>query len=86
MEIMITNSTDDAAYPISGFTWMLVYQTQSDQAKSISLAHLMSWIITDAQQYAAPDSFVPLSSAAQQKALAELATVTYNGTPITQLQ
>jgi hypothetical protein len=39
-------------------------------------------MLTDAQQYAEADSFVPLSDAAQQKALAELATVMYQGTPV----
>ena len=86
MEIVITNSPGTNAYPISGFTWLLAYQEQTDKAKAITIAHLFNWILTDAQQYAEPDNFVPLSTNAQAKALAELKTITYQGTPITQLQ
>ena len=85
MQIVITNSPNADAYPISGFTWALVYTTQTDKAKAETLAHLANWILTTAQQYDEADSFVPLSDAAQAKALAELATVKYQGTPITQL-
>ncbi len=82
MQIVITNSPNAGAYPISGFTWVLVYTTQTDKAKAETIGHLLHWMLTDAQQYAEADSFVPLSDAAQQKALAELATVTYQGTPV----
>jgi phosphate transport system substrate-binding protein len=82
MQIVITNSPNADAYPISGFTWALVYTTQTDKAKAETIGHLLHWMLTDAQQYAEADKFVPLSDAAQQKALAELATVTYQGTPV----
>jgi phosphate transport system substrate-binding protein len=85
MEIVITNSPGTNAYPISGFTWLLLYTTQTDQSKAGALGHLANWILTTAQQYVEADSFVPLSPDAQAKALAELATVKYQGTPITQL-
>jgi phosphate transport system substrate-binding protein len=86
MEIVITDSPNAAAYPISGFTWALVYTTQTDKAKAQTIGHLIHWMLTDAQQYAEADSFVPLSDAAQTKALAELATVKFNGTPILNVQ
>ncbi len=86
MEIVITNSPGANAYPISGFTWLLLYTTQTDKSKAEALGHLASWILTTAQQYTTGDNFVPLSTDAQAKALAELATVMYQGTPITQLK
>jgi phosphate transport system substrate-binding protein len=82
MQIVITNSPNADAYPISGFTWALVYTTQTDKAKAETIGHLLHWMLTDAQQYAEADGFVPLSDAATAKALAELATVTYQGTPV----
>jgi phosphate transport system substrate-binding protein len=82
MQIVITNSSNADAYPISGFTWALVYTTQTDKAKAETIGHLVHWMLTDAQQYAEADSFVPLSDAAKAKALAELATVMYQGTPV----
>jgi phosphate transport system substrate-binding protein len=82
MQIVITNSPNADAYPISGFTWVLVYTTQTDKAKAETIGHLLHWMLTDAQQYSEADSYVPLSDAATAKALAELATVTYQGTPV----
>jgi phosphate transport system substrate-binding protein len=82
MEIVITNSSNADAYSISGFSWALVYTTQTDKTKAETIGHLVHWMLTDAQQYSEADSFVPLSDAAQQKALAELATVTYQSTPV----
>ena len=86
MEIVITNSPGADAYPIAGFTWLLLYQNQTDKTKAISIGHLANWILTDAQQYTTPNNYVPLSDDAKAKALAELATVTYQGTPIAELQ
>lgn len=82
MQIVITNSPNADAYPISGFTWALVYTTQTDKAKAETIGHLLHWMLTDGQQYSEADSYVPLSDAATAKALAELATVTYQGTPV----
>ncbi len=33
MEVMVTDSSNPDAYPIAGFTWLLVYANQSDPAK-----------------------------------------------------
>ena len=86
MEIVITDTSNADGYPISGFTWALVYQTQTDKAKAQTIGHLIHWMLTDAQQYAEGDNFVPLSDAATAKALAELNSVTFNGTPILNVQ
>ncbi len=82
MQIVITNSPNADAYPISGFSWALVYTTETDKAKAETIGHLVHWMLTDAQQYSEADSYVPLSDAATAKALAELATVMYQGTPV----
>jgi phosphate transport system substrate-binding protein len=86
MEVMLTDSSDPDAYPITGFTWLLVYVEQSDKAKAETLAHMIHWMLTDAQQYAEGDSYVPLSDTAVEKAMAELADTTFQGTPILELK
>ncbi|HVP04705.1 MAG TPA: phosphate ABC transporter substrate-binding protein PstS [Dehalococcoidia bacterium] len=86
MEVMLTDSSDADAYPITGFTWLLVYVEQSDKAKAETLAHMIHWMLTDAQQYAEGDSYVPLSDTAVEKAMAELADTTFQGTPILELK
>ena len=37
MKVMITNSSNPAAYPIAGFTWILASKEQADQAKGKAL-------------------------------------------------
>ena len=86
MEVMITDSSNTNAYPISGFTWLLVYAQQDDKATAITLGHLIHWMLTDAQQYSEALDYVPLSSEAAEKGLAELQATTYQGAPITELK
>jgi phosphate transport system substrate-binding protein len=85
-EVLITDSPNADAYPITGFTWLLLYVEQEDRAKSISLAALVKWMLTDAQQFCEGLDYVPLSDEVVQKGLAELENTTFQGTPITQLQ
>jgi len=68
MEIVITDSANPAAYPISGFTWLLIYENQTDAAKADAVANLAMWMITDGQKYATPLEYAPLKGAAIQKA------------------
>ena len=51
---MMVNSANPAAWPISGFTWILVYQQQTDPAKALALTRLLWWNLHDGQAYAEP--------------------------------
>ena len=46
MKIMITNSTNPDAYPIAGFTWILAFVNQKDQAKGLALVNMLWWADT----------------------------------------
>ena len=81
MKVMITDSTNPTAYPISGFTWILVYQQQSDQVKGKAVVDTLWWAIHQGQQYAMPLLYAPLSADAVAKAEALVRSVTYQGTP-----
>lgn len=82
MQVMIVDSANPDAYPIAGFTWLLVYQNQPDRAKAQSLVALLRWALTDGQAQAAPLEYAQLSPAAQQKALALVNQITAGGQPI----
>jgi phosphate transport system substrate-binding protein len=82
MKIMITNSLNPDAYPICGFTWILVYVNQKDQAKGLALVNMLWWAIHDGQQYGAALDYAALSDAAVAKAEAEILSIKYNGTPL----
>jgi phosphate transport system substrate-binding protein len=79
MEIVITDSSNPAAYPISGFTWLLIYENQTDPAKADAVAQLASWIITDGQKFAAPLDYAPLKGVAQKKTMALVKKIKANG-------
>ncbi len=68
MEAMVTNSSNPEAYPIAGFTWLLVYENMAKEAKADAVAQLVWWMIHDGQKFAAPLEYAPLKGAAVKKA------------------
>jgi len=84
MKVMITDSTNPNAYPISGFTWILVFQQQADAVKGKAVAELLWWGIHEGQQYGRPLLYSPLSSDAVRKSEAIVKSITYNGQPLLQ--
>ena len=82
MKIMITNSPNPLAYPISGFTWILVNKEQTDQAKGKALVDMLLWAVKDGQQFTTPLNYAPLSPEAAAKSEALIRSITFNGTPL----
>lgn len=68
MEVMITDSSNPEAYPISGFTWLLLYANQTDAAKGDAVAQLAWWMIHQGEKYAKPLGYAPLQGTAVKKA------------------
>jgi phosphate transport system substrate-binding protein len=79
MLIMITNSSNPTAYPITGFTWLLVYQNQTNQVKGQELVNLLWWILTSAQKYNNALTYPMLPASAVTIAEAEVNSIAYNG-------
>ena len=77
--VMITNSSNPNAYPIVGFTWLLVYQNQKDQVKGQEIVNLLWWMLNSGQQYCAPLTYPTLPASAITVAEAEINSITYNG-------
>lgn len=67
------------AYPISGFTYILVYQDQKDQAKGKALVDFLWWGIHDGQQYAASLDYVAQPPEMVKKVEAQIRKITYGG-------
>jgi phosphate transport system substrate-binding protein len=81
MKVIITNSTNADAYPICGFSWMLVYVNQTNQAKGQTLANMLWWGIHDGQSFAPALGYAPFSAAVVTKAENEIKSINYKGTP-----
>jgi phosphate transport system substrate-binding protein len=72
------------AYPISGYSWVLVSASQPSQTTGKALVGLLGWLTGTGQSYAAALGYVPLPPAVQQLADATLAHVTGPGSqPLT---
>jgi phosphate transport system substrate-binding protein len=84
MKIMLTNSSNPQAYPIVGFTWLLVFQQQKDTIKGKALTDMLWWAIHDGQKFASPLDYAPLPADAVLKAEKEVQSITYGGTPLIQ--
>lgn len=85
--ISLTNSDDPDSYPISGFTWIILYKEQNynNRSKEQALATVtfLDWIISsEAQGQAEKVNYAPLPEPAAEKAKAILRTVTYDGVPL----
>jgi phosphate transport system substrate-binding protein len=78
----IVNEPGPAAYPISGYSWILVSKHQTSQAAGQALVNLVTWLTHGGQSYAATLGYVPLPPAIQQLAATMLRQVTGpGGTP-----
>jgi phosphate transport system substrate-binding protein len=87
------DSTDKYIYPVSTFTYALVYQDLSasyastSQAQAVATVNFLSWVVTSGQA-TGPTSptttlgYPPLPSAAVTLSQQLLASITYNGTPV----
>jgi phosphate transport system substrate-binding protein len=58
--VSIVNPPGAQAYPISSFTWLLVYQRHPDPAKGRTLADFLRWAYTKGQPKAPPLDYAPL--------------------------
>ena len=83
----ITDSKASGAYPISTFTWLLIYKEQNYGGRSKEQAEatldLIKYILSeDAQKMASEVHYAPLPAKAVELSLKNLSKVTYDGTPV----
>ena len=85
-KISLTNTEAADGYPISGFSWALIYKEQSyngrSQEKATKLLDLLWWNIHEGQAFCEALHYAPLSPAAVTVAENILKSATYNGQPI----
>ena len=85
----ITNADAAGAYPISTFTWMIIYKEQnySDRSKEQAMAtlDLLKYILSDeAQNISSEVHYAPLPAKAKELSMINLKTVTFDGVAILQ--
>lgn len=60
LRVSITDADGKNAYPISGFTWLLVYRNMKDPGKARALVSFLRWAMKEGQAYAEDLYYAPL--------------------------
>jgi phosphate transport system substrate-binding protein len=85
-KVSLTNTDAADGYPISGFSWVVVYKEQNYNGRSkdraTNLVKLLSWMIHDGQKFSNDLNYAPLSSAAVKVGDAQLKSITFGGKAI----
>ncbi len=77
--LSIVNAPGADSYPISSFTWLLVYQQQKDAAKGKKLVDFLNWALAEGEKSAATLDYAPLPAEMAAKVKAKVATVSLSG-------
>lgn len=84
--ISITDTNVKDAYPITGLTWILIYQKPNEvgisKEKATVLNHLLEWMLTEGQVYADSLYYAPLPVQLLAPTLKRLSLVTYDNIPL----
>ncbi len=78
--VSIVNARGAGAYPISSFTWILVYQNQPDATKGKKVVDFLTWALTDGQQQASTLDYAPLPAAMSTQLVDRLKTIKVGAT------
>jgi phosphate transport system substrate-binding protein len=73
--VSITNAPGKGVYPISSFTWMLLYENAKDKAQAKTMVDFMKWALTDGQKYCAELGYAPLPESIVKLEMAALAKI-----------
>ena len=79
LRVSITNAAGPQAYPISSYTYILVYKNQKDAAKGKALVDFLWWGIHDGEAFAKELLYAPLPADIVKRAEAKISSVTANG-------
>jgi len=79
LRVSITNAPGANVYPISSYTYILVYKNQKDATKGKALIDFLWWGIHDGQSFAKPLEYATLPADIVKRAEAKLNSVTSGG-------
>ena len=80
--VSITDPAGKNAYPISGFTYLLVHRDAKDKAKGTAIINFLRWAVTDGQRLATALDYAPLPKPVQEKVMKTIDTLTVQGTKL----
>jgi phosphate transport system substrate-binding protein len=84
LRVSIVNAPGDRSYPISGYTYLLVYKNQLDGPKGQSLVNFLWWAVHDGEGYAKDLMYAPLPPDVVAKDEVKIKSITFQGKPLYQ--
>ena len=82
LRVSITDAPGASAYPISSYTYILVYQEQKDAAKGKALVDFLWWGIHDGEKFAKDLQYAPLPEEIVKRAEVLIGSITSGGKPL----
>jgi phosphate transport system substrate-binding protein len=82
LRVRIAGCGGQNAYPISGFSWVVLHQNQKDPARGQAMVNLLWWLTHDGQQYSKDLFYAPLPQQVVSKDEQQLSSIKANGQPI----
>lgn len=73
----ITNAKGKGAYPISSYTYLLIYENQKDAGKGKIMKEFLQWALSDGEKFAKDLGYAPLPDQVIQKANTLIASIKY---------
>jgi len=73
--VSITNAQGKGVYPISSFTWLLLYENPKDKAQGKTMTEFVKWALTDGQKFCAELGYAPLPTNVVKMEMAALARI-----------
>ena len=58
--VSITNAPGKGVYPISSFTWLLLYENPKDKGQAKVMVDFVKWMLSDGQKFAGGLGYAPL--------------------------
>jgi phosphate transport system substrate-binding protein len=82
LRVSITDATGPTAYPISSYTYILVYKEQQDPVKGKTVVDFLWWGIHDGEKFAKDLLYAPLPDEIVKRAEAKINSITSAGKPL----
>jgi phosphate transport system substrate-binding protein len=73
--VSITNAPGKGVYPISSFTWLLLYENPKDKVQAKIMVDVVKWALIDGQKYCADLGYAPLPPNVVKMEMAALARI-----------
>jgi phosphate transport system substrate-binding protein len=58
--VSITNAPGKGVYPVSSFTWLLLYENPKDKTQARTMLEFVKWALSDGQKFASELGYAPL--------------------------